>query len=102
RSWESSVLSLSFPSPRRSLSRCSGGQRGGAYFSLIKSVTFGNRPYRWWLLSERVFFEGGVPAKVRLKGQECRCHRHRTGLTRVRLFETACLREAEAASRRRQ
>ena len=63
------MLSLSFPSLRRSLSRCSRGAIGGAYFSLIKNVTFGNRPYRWWLLSERDFFRDGGPRNLDSEGK---------------------------------
>src|SRR5258708_37803137 len=41
------------------------------------------RPFRWWATPHRramvsIFWEGESPIR-RLKGQKCRCHRHRTG-----------------------
>src|SRR4030095_2350345 len=99
---ESSVLSLSFPSPRRSLSRCSRGE----YFTLFKSVTFGNCPHRLWSSrarkDRRVFSEGGGSGILRLGGHKCPWHRHRPCLTGMRLFETLeppCLRGAGGNAR---
>ena len=107
KSWEASVLSLPFPSPRRPPSRSGRGETGGAYFSVDESVTFGNHPTaggRRGVASTGVIFGKGGGLWIRgQRGRKCRWHRHPSrppGSGLVWTLWTPWLREGEAASLR--
>ena len=61
-------------------------------FPLLKTLPRGNCHKAWYLMrhpsARGVFARGGVPRDSETRRQKCRWHRHRTGLSDVRLFET--------------